>query len=54
MTETLLITASASRRFISLCLDFAKDNLVLGWGFAFGHLALVTLAGLTVMRYLRD
>jgi hypothetical protein len=26
---------------------------VLGWGFGFGHIAIVTLAGLVVLRHLR-
>ena len=37
-----------------LCLDLAEDNVRLGWGLGFGHLALVTLAGLAVLRSLRD
>ena len=39
---------------VGLCLDFANDNLVLGWGLGFAHLAVVTLAGLVVLRWLRD
>jgi MFS family permease len=33
-------------------LDLAGGDGVLGWGLAFGHLALVTLAGLVVLRWL--
>src|SRR3712207_4039355 len=33
-------------------LDLAGGDSVLGWGLAFGHLALVTLAGLVVLRRL--
>ncbi len=39
---------------VGLCLDLAGDNLVLGWGLGFGHLAIVTLAGLAFLRHLRE
>jgi hypothetical protein len=35
---------------VGLALDFAGSNVLLGWGLGFGHLALVTLAGLVVLR----
>jgi MFS family permease len=37
---------------VGLALDFAGGDGVLGWGLAFGHLAVVTLAGLAVVRWL--
>ncbi|WP_374296754.1 MFS transporter [Sphingomonas sp.] len=37
---------------VGLGLDLAGGDGVLGWGLAFGHLALVTLAGLVVLRLL--
>jgi MFS family permease len=37
---------------VGLALDWAGPDEVLGWGVAFGHLALVTLAGLVVLRRL--
>jgi predicted MFS family arabinose efflux permease len=36
---------------VGLCLDFAGNNPTLGWGFGFGHLAIVTLAGFAVLRW---
>jgi MFS family permease len=39
---------------VGLCLDLAQNNLALGWGLGFGHLAVVTLAGLVVLRRLRE
>jgi MFS family permease len=39
---------------VGLCLDLAGDNVVLGWGLGFGHLAVVTLAGLAVLHRLRE
>ena len=39
---------------VGFCLDLAGDNLVLGWGLGFAHLAIVTLAGLVVLRRLRE
>lgn len=39
---------------VGFCLDLAGDNLVLGWGLGFAHLAVVTLAGLAVLRHLRE
>src|SRR4051812_12877776 len=36
---------------VGLALDFAGDN-ALGWGIAFGHLAVVTLIGLLILRRL--
>jgi MFS family permease len=36
---------------VGLCLDFAGNNLTLGWGLGFGHLAVVTLAGFAVLRW---
>jgi MFS family permease len=38
---------------VGLCLDLAGNNLVLGWGLGFGHLAIVTLVGLAVLRGVR-
>ncbi len=38
---------------VGLCLDLAKGSPMLGWGFGFGHVAIVTLAGLAVLRHLR-
>jgi hypothetical protein len=32
--------------------DWAGGDGVLGWGLAFGHVALVTLAGLVALRML--
>jgi MFS family permease len=37
---------------VGLALDLAGDHGTLGWGLGFGHLALVTLAGLAVLRRL--
>jgi MFS family permease len=37
---------------VGLALDLAGDNLVLGWGMGFGHLAVVTLTGLVILRRL--
>lgn len=37
---------------VGLALDLAGGDSVLGWGLAFGHLAVVTLAGLVVLRWL--
>jgi hypothetical protein len=37
---------------VGLALDLAGGDNVLGWGLAFGHLAVVTLAGLLVLRWL--
>jgi MFS family permease len=37
---------------VGLVLDMAAGNEILGWGLGFGHLALVTLTGLAVMRWL--
>lgn len=37
---------------VGLMLDLAGDDSTLGWGLAFGHLALVTLTGLAVLRRL--
>jgi MFS family permease len=34
-----------------LILDLVGRDTVAGWGFAFGHLALITLSGLAIMRY---
>jgi len=35
---------------VGLALDLAGSNTPLGWGIGFGHIALVTLAGLVVLR----
>lgn len=35
-----------------LVLDLVGRDSVAGWGFAFGHLALITLSGLAVLRWL--
>jgi MFS family permease len=37
---------------VGLVLDLAGGNQVVGWGLGFGHLAVVTLTGLAVMRWL--
>jgi len=37
---------------VGLALDLAGDNLALGWGLGFGHLAVVTLLGFAVLRRL--
>lgn len=37
---------------VGLALDWAGDDVVLGWGLGFGHLAFVTLTGLYVLRRL--
>ena len=37
---------------VGLLLDLASGSEVLGWGLGFGHLAVVTLAGLGTMRWL--
>jgi len=37
---------------VGLALDLAGGNVTLGWGVGFGHLAVVTLAGLFVLRWL--
>ena len=37
---------------VGVVLDWAGSDVVLGWGLAFGHLAVVTLAGLAVVRRL--
>lgn len=37
---------------VGLALDLAGDNLALGWGLGFGHLSVVTLTGLAVLRRL--
>ena len=37
---------------VGLALDFAGPDIVLGWGLGFGHLAVITLAGLFVLRRL--
>ena len=36
---------------VGLALDFAGDN-ALGWGIAFSHLAVITLTGLLILRWL--
>lgn len=37
---------------VGLILDLAGGDSTLGWGLGFGHLAVVTLAGFTVLRWL--
>jgi MFS-type transporter involved in bile tolerance (Atg22 family) len=37
---------------VGLALDLAGDNLTLGWGLGFGHLAVVTLIGFAILRRL--
>jgi MFS family permease len=37
---------------VGLALDLAGGHITLGWGVGFGHLALVTLAGFAVLRWL--
>jgi predicted MFS family arabinose efflux permease len=37
---------------VGLALDLTGPNALLGWGIGFGHLAVVTLAGLVVLRRL--
>jgi len=39
---------------VGLCLDLARGDPVLGWGLGFAHIAVVTLAGLAVLRHLRE
>lgn len=39
---------------VGLALDLCGDNLRLGWGIGFGHLAIVTLLGFLVLRWLRS
>ena len=39
---------------VGLCLDLARGDLALGWGLGFAHIAVVTLAGLAVLRHLRE
>jgi MFS family permease len=34
-----------------LVLDLIGRDTVTGWGFAFGHLAVITLTGLVIVRY---
>ena len=38
---------------VGLALDRCGNNVLLGWGLRFGHLAVVTLAGFAVLRWLR-
>jgi MFS family permease len=37
---------------VGLILDLAGGDTVIGWGFGFGHLAVITLGGLAVLRRL--
>jgi MFS family permease len=37
---------------VGLVLDLAGGDGVLGWGLAFGHLAIITMAGLVILRWL--
>ena len=37
---------------VGIALDLAGDNVALGWGLGFGHLAVITLTGLFVLRRL--
>jgi hypothetical protein len=37
---------------VGLALDLAGKNLVLGWGFGFGQLALISIVGLMLVRRL--
>ena len=37
---------------VGLMLDFAGEDGAIGWGLGFGHLAVVTLTGLVVLRWL--
>jgi MFS family permease len=37
---------------VGLILDLAGGDGVIGWGFGFGHLAVITLGGLVVLRWL--
>ena len=39
---------------VGLALDICGDNVLLGWGIGFGHLAIVTLMGFMVLRQLRS
>jgi MFS family permease len=39
---------------VGFALDLCEDNALLGWGIGFGHLAIVTLLGFTVLRQLRS
>ena len=36
---------------LGVVLDLVGRNSVAGWGLAFGHLALITLTGLAVLRH---
>ena len=36
---------------VGLALDLAAGNITLGWGLGFGHLVVVTLAGLLIVRW---
>jgi hypothetical protein len=37
---------------VGLALDLCGGNTVKGWGLAFGHLALITITGLLILRKL--
>lgn len=37
---------------VGFFLDLAAGNQVIGWGIGFGHLAIVTLGGYLIMRWL--
>ncbi len=37
---------------VGIALDYAGENLTLGWGLGFGHLAIVTLLGFAILRKL--
>jgi hypothetical protein len=37
---------------VGLALDLCGGNTVNGWGLAFGHLALITITGLLILRKL--
>ena len=37
---------------VGLVLDVAGDDVALGWGFGFGHLAIVTLLGFVALKRL--
>jgi MFS-type transporter involved in bile tolerance (Atg22 family) len=39
---------------VGLALDLAGDNLTLGWGLGFSHLAVVTLLGYAMLRRLGE
>jgi hypothetical protein len=37
---------------VGLILDLAGRDTLIGWGLGFGHLAVITLAGLAALRWM--